>query len=58
MSAATSNLARMAMETSLEQPAPVRQVANAVVGIATLPLATNVQFMTILPTAMPLVGRG
>src|SRR3954469_1207617 len=31
-SAASPNLAGMAMETSLESPAPVRQVANAIAG--------------------------
>ncbi|GAB6986478.1 exodeoxyribonuclease VII large subunit [Nocardioides pyridinolyticus] len=31
-SAASPNLARMALETSLESPAPVRQIANAITG--------------------------
>lgn len=34
------------------------EVANAVVHMASLPLSTNVQFMTIMATQMPYVGRG
>lgn len=33
-------------------------VANAVVNMAELPLTANVQFMTIMATAMPFIGRG
>jgi NAD(P)-dependent dehydrogenase (short-subunit alcohol dehydrogenase family) len=33
-------------------------VANAIVSIADLPLDVNVQFMTIMATKMPFVGRG
>lgn len=33
-------------------------VARAVVYMATLPLEANVQFMTVLATSMPFVGRG
>ena len=36
----------------------VKQVASAVVHMAGLPLETNVQFMTIMATRMPFVGRG
>jgi hypothetical protein len=36
----------------------VQHVANAVVQMASLPLETNVQFMTIMATKMPFVGRG
>ncbi|MEX2262396.1 MAG: SDR family oxidoreductase [Bryobacteraceae bacterium] len=36
----------------------VRYVAETVVYIANLPLEANVQFMTIMATRMPLVGRG
>jgi NAD(P)-dependent dehydrogenase (short-subunit alcohol dehydrogenase family) len=36
----------------------VRHVANAVVYIANLPLDTNVQFITVMATKMPYVGRG
>ncbi|MCU0804757.1 MAG: SDR family oxidoreductase [Burkholderiales bacterium] len=36
----------------------VNQVADAVLHMAGLPLETNVQFMTIMATKMPFVGRG
>ena len=36
----------------------VNQVADAVLHMANLPLETNVQFMTIMATKMPLIGRG
>lgn len=36
----------------------VAHVANAVLQLANLPLDVNVQFMTILATKMPFVGRG
>ena len=36
----------------------VQHVADAVLFIANLPLDANVQFMTLMATAMPLVGRG
>ena len=36
----------------------VRHVADMVVTIAGLPLEVNVQFMTLMATKMPLVGRG
>ncbi|MGE5135107.1 MAG: SDR family oxidoreductase [Gemmatimonadota bacterium] len=35
-----------------------RHVAAAVVSMASLPLAANVQFMTITATKMPFIGRG
>jgi len=36
----------------------VENVANAVVQMAELPLSANVQFMTIMATTMPYIGRG
>jgi NADP-dependent 3-hydroxy acid dehydrogenase YdfG len=36
----------------------VEHVAQAVVQMAELPLETNVQFMTIMATRMPFIGRG
>jgi NAD(P)-dependent dehydrogenase (short-subunit alcohol dehydrogenase family) len=36
----------------------VRHVADAVVHMASLPLEANVQFMTVMATKMPFVGRG
>jgi NAD(P)-dependent dehydrogenase (short-subunit alcohol dehydrogenase family) len=43
------------------QPEPVmdvRHVADAVLYMAQLPLEANVQFMTVMATKMPFVGRG
>ena len=36
----------------------VEAVAQAVVFMASLPLDANVQFITVMATKMPLVGRG
>jgi NAD(P)-dependent dehydrogenase (short-subunit alcohol dehydrogenase family) len=36
----------------------VRHVAEAIVYMANLPLDTNIQFLTIMATKMPFVGRG
>ena len=36
----------------------VDNVANAVVYMASLPLDANVQFMTVMATSMPFIGRG
>jgi NAD(P)-dependent dehydrogenase (short-subunit alcohol dehydrogenase family) len=36
----------------------VRHVADAVVYMANLPLEANVQFMTVMATKMPFIGRG
>ena len=36
----------------------VEHVARAVVYMATLPLDANVQFMTVMATKMPFIGRG
>jgi NAD(P)-dependent dehydrogenase (short-subunit alcohol dehydrogenase family) len=36
----------------------VAHVANAVVHMASLPLDANVQFMTVMATKMPFIGRG
>jgi NADP-dependent 3-hydroxy acid dehydrogenase YdfG len=43
---------------SAEAMMDVKQVADAVVHMASLPLETNIQFMTIMATKMPFVGRG
>ncbi|MFG5410828.1 SDR family oxidoreductase [Piscinibacter sakaiensis] len=45
-------------QTVVEPRMDVRHVADAVVQMALLPLSANVQFMTIMATAMPYVGRG
>jgi NAD(P)-dependent dehydrogenase (short-subunit alcohol dehydrogenase family) len=45
-------------EIAIEPLMDVNHVAQAVVQMASLPLETNVQFMTIMATKMPFVGRG
>jgi NAD(P)-dependent dehydrogenase (short-subunit alcohol dehydrogenase family) len=44
--------------TAVEPRMDVRHVAEAVVFIANLPLDANVEFMTIMATKMPFIGRG
>jgi NAD(P)-dependent dehydrogenase (short-subunit alcohol dehydrogenase family) len=43
---------------AIEPMMGVNQVGEAVLHMANLPLSTNVQFMTIMATQMPFVGRG
>lgn len=43
---------------AVEPVMDVKHVAQSVLQMATLPLDTNVQFMTIMASAMPFVGRG
>ena len=45
-------------EVAVEAMMDVKEVANAVVHMASLPLTTNIQFVTIMATKMPFVGRG
>ncbi len=45
-------------EMRVEPRMDVGHVASAVVYMASLPLDTNVQFMTIMATKMPFLGRG
>jgi NAD(P)-dependent dehydrogenase (short-subunit alcohol dehydrogenase family) len=45
-------------ETAVEPRMDVAHVASAIVYMASLPLEANVQFMTIMATKMPFVGRG
>jgi NAD(P)-dependent dehydrogenase (short-subunit alcohol dehydrogenase family) len=63
--AATEMTTRMARgvpqasgELAVEPTFDVEHVARAVVYMANLPLDANVQFMTIMATRMPFVGRG
>jgi NAD(P)-dependent dehydrogenase (short-subunit alcohol dehydrogenase family) len=44
--------------TRVEPTMDVQAVADAVVYMAGLPLSANVQFMTVMATQMPFVGRG
>ncbi|HSN19116.1 MAG TPA: SDR family oxidoreductase [Usitatibacter sp.] len=45
-------------EMAVEPRMDVAHVASAIVYMASLPLEANVQFMTIMATKMPFVGRG
>ena len=45
-------------EIAVEPRMAVEHAANAVVYMAGLPLNANVQFMTIMATSMPFIGRG
>jgi NAD(P)-dependent dehydrogenase (short-subunit alcohol dehydrogenase family) len=45
-------------EMAVEPRMDVAHVASAIVYMASLPLDANVQFMTIMATKMPFVGRG
>ena len=45
-------------EVKVEPRMDVAHVASAIVYMASLPLDANVQFMTIMATKMPFVGRG
>jgi hypothetical protein len=42
----------------VDQVMDVAFVATAVVDMASLPLEANVQFLTVMSTKMPFVGRG
>jgi NAD(P)-dependent dehydrogenase (short-subunit alcohol dehydrogenase family) len=63
--AATDMTERMAVgvlqprgDMMIEPRMDVAHVASAIVQMASLPLEANVQFMTIMATKMPFVGRG
>jgi NAD(P)-dependent dehydrogenase (short-subunit alcohol dehydrogenase family) len=45
-------------DTMVEPRMDVKHVASAIVYMASLPLDANVQFMTIMATKMPFIGRG
>ena len=45
-------------EIATEPMMDANEVADAVVQMAALSLSTNVQFITIMATKMPFVGRG
>ena len=45
-------------EIAVEPVMDVAHVASSVLHMATLPLEANVQFMTVMASAMPYIGRG
>jgi NAD(P)-dependent dehydrogenase (short-subunit alcohol dehydrogenase family) len=44
--------------TAIEPVMDVKHIASSVLHMANLPLAANVQFMTVMASAMPFIGRG
>lgn len=57
--AATDLLARVSTNSPAAEPMmDVAVVADAVLHMASLPRGANVQFMTVMATAMPFIGRG
>ena len=42
----------------IEPRMELRHVSEAVLYMASLPLGANVQFMTVMATKMPFIGRG
>ncbi len=59
MTAGMAKGVRQADGSTKEEPRfDVEHVADAVLHMASLPLDTNVQFMTIMATTMPYIGRG
>ena len=54
----TSGVLQPDGSTKVEARMDVQHVADAVVYMANLPLASNVLFMTVMATKMPFVGRG
>ncbi|HEU4602603.1 MAG TPA: SDR family oxidoreductase, partial [Steroidobacteraceae bacterium] len=46
------------LTTKIEPTFDVQHVADAVLYMANLPLEANVQFMTVMATKMPFIGRG
>jgi NAD(P)-dependent dehydrogenase (short-subunit alcohol dehydrogenase family) len=56
--AMTSGVMQASGERAPEPRIDVADVARAVVFMANLPLEANVQFMTVMATKMPYVGRG
>ncbi|MDZ4134713.1 MAG: SDR family oxidoreductase, partial [Paracoccaceae bacterium] len=54
----TKGVPQADLSIKIEPVMDVAHVANSVLHMASLPLDTNVQFMTIMATAMPFIGRG
>jgi NAD(P)-dependent dehydrogenase (short-subunit alcohol dehydrogenase family) len=54
----TTGVAQANGQIAVEAVMDVRHVAAAVVHMASLPLEANVQFMTVMATKMPFIGRG
>jgi NADP-dependent 3-hydroxy acid dehydrogenase YdfG len=54
----TGGVAQANGSTLVEPRMDVRHVAEAVLYMANLPLDANVEFLTVMATKMPFIGRG
>jgi NAD(P)-dependent dehydrogenase (short-subunit alcohol dehydrogenase family) len=54
----TKGMPQASGEIAIEPRMDVKHVADAIVYMASLPLEANVQFLTVMATKMPFVGRG
>ena len=54
----TQGVAQADGRTAIEPVMDANEVAQAVLHMASLPLSTNIQFLTIMATKMPFIGRG
>jgi NADP-dependent 3-hydroxy acid dehydrogenase YdfG len=54
----TAGVAQANGSTMVEPRMDLKHVSEAVLYMANLPLDTNVQFMTVMSTKMPFIGRG
>jgi hypothetical protein len=45
-------------DAALQPTMPVGQAAASVLHMAEMPAGTNVQFLTVMATTMPYIGRG
>ena len=54
----TKGMPQASGEIAIEPRMDVRHVADAIVYMASLPLEANVQFLTVMATKIPFVGRG
>ena len=54
----TKGMPQASGDIAIEPRMDVKHVADAIVYMAGLPLDANVQFLTVMATKMPFVGRG
>ena len=54
----TSGMPQANGEIAIEPRMDVKHVADAIIYMASLPLEANVQFLTVMATKMPFLGRG
>jgi NADP-dependent 3-hydroxy acid dehydrogenase YdfG len=56
--AMTKGVPQASGTNAVEPVMDVKHIATSILHMASLPLNTNVQFMTVMATAMPFIGRG